>query len=119
MAWLNKTLSVIIGNAAERRAQKHLQSAGLQFIERNYRCKAGEIDLIMTQDSQLVFVEVKYRSRSHFGRAAEFLHEAKRRKLIRAINYYLHTRQLNPAHINYRLDLVAIDQHHIQWFKQV
>lgn len=119
MAWLSKALSSVIGVAAEKRAQSYLQKQGLRCIERNFRCKAGEIDLIMAQDEQLIFVEVKYRSSHHYGQAVEFLHQAKRRKLIRAIHYYLQTLKLNPAHTNFRLDLIAIDRQNIQWFKHI
>lgn len=119
MAWLSKALSSVIGFAAEKRAQSFLQKNGLAFIARNFRCKVGEIDLIMQQAQQLVFVEVKYRATTHYGHAAEFLHQSKRRKLVRAVHYYLHTLNLNPAHVNFRLDLVAIDGTNVQWYKHI
>ena len=57
-----------------------LRSSGLRVIERNWRCRHGEIDLIAEEGRTLVFVEVRMRSRASFGGAAESVTEAKRAK---------------------------------------
>ena len=59
------------GAQAERLAEQFLQGQGLVCIERNYRCAAGEIDLIMRDGNMLVFVEVRLRSNRFFTQAAE------------------------------------------------
>lgn len=77
------------GSEAEQAAATWLQRRGLVCIDRNYRCKVGEIDLIMQHESTLVFVEVRLRSRSHFGDGAESITAAKRRRVIRAAQHFL------------------------------
>jgi putative endonuclease len=59
-----------VGQAAESRAEAFLKTQGLTLVARNWRCRFGEIDLVMQDGSTLVFVEVRLRSRSDFGGAA-------------------------------------------------
>lgn len=119
MQWIKQQLSGILGQDAERQARKYLEEQGLSFIQANYRCKAGEIDLIMRDQQELVFVEVKYRTRQSHGAAAEYFNRHKRRKFESALHHYLIANQLNPANIAHRIDLVAIDGQHIQWIKYI
>jgi len=58
------------GRAAEDHALATLQNAGLRLLQRNFRCRFGEIDLIMRDGNVLVFVEVRHRSSARFGSAA-------------------------------------------------
>lgn len=80
------------GAAIEDAAAVWLQRQGLKCIERNFRCKGGEIDLIMRDHHTLVFVEVRLRNRDDFGSAAESVTAAKQRRVIHAAQYYLATR---------------------------
>jgi len=96
------------GQAAERRAEHYLKTQGLALRARNYRCKAGEIDLIMQDGQTLVFVEVRLRRRRGFASAAETLDERKQRKLMRAAQHYLLCHGLTDK-LNCRFDLVAFD----------
>ncbi|MEJ2181576.1 MAG: YraN family protein, partial [Gammaproteobacteria bacterium] len=73
--------STAIGQNAEDLALQFLQSKGMQLIERNYRCKMGEIDLIMRHDAGLVFAEVRYRKHSKFGSGAETVIQRKQQKI--------------------------------------
>lgn len=77
------------GAAIESLAATWLQQQGLTCIERNFRCKGGEIDLIMRDRGTLVFVEVRLRNRDDFGSAAESVTLAKQRRVIHAAQYYL------------------------------
>lgn len=124
MAWYKQALSPILGSEAERKARDYLQQQGLSFITQNYRCKTGEIDLVMQDGSELVFVEVKFRSSSKFGKAVEFFHASKRRKFESALQYYMQDKGLNPSIVAHRIDIVAIDvlganKHNISWLKYV
>ena len=58
MQWINQALSIVIGGEAESLARTFLEQQGLIFVMRNYRCRTGEIDLIMRDDDELVFIEV-------------------------------------------------------------
>lgn len=107
------------GFDAEQKAKAFLCAQSLTFIEQNFSCKVGEIDLIMQDRQQLVFVEVKYRKSDSHGNAAEHFTTNKRRKLEKAINYYLLQNNSNPFHTNFRLDVVAIDDEQVNWIKNV
>ena len=78
MNWIKQALSPIIGSEAERVARTFLEQQGLTFVMQNYRCRSGEIDLIMRDGTELVFVEVKYRKNSQHGKAVEFFHAKKK-----------------------------------------
>ena len=93
------------GQAAEEKALDYLQRKGLHLLNRNYRCKNGEIDLIMQQNDTLVFVEVRYRQSSLFGSAAESVTSSKQRKLLLTANHYL---QKNRMDSPCRFDVVGI-----------
>ena len=72
------------GALAEAAAAEFLAGRGLRLLERNYRCRFGEIDLIMSDGRTLVFVEVRYRRNKSFGGALESITVAKREKLFRS-----------------------------------
>lgn len=95
------------GLAAERLACKHLGKQGLILVTRNYRCRRGEIDLIMRDAGTLVFVEVRYRNRTDFGSAAESVDRRKQQRIAYCAEQYL---QAHPAHARMpcRFDVVAV-----------
>lgn len=77
------------GGWAEDLARRFLQQQGLTPLKQNYRCRLGEIDLIMRHQATIVFVEVRYRSRADFGGGIESVDKRKRKKLIAAAQYFL------------------------------
>jgi putative endonuclease len=77
------------GAQAEQLAAEFLVGQGLRLTVRNYRCRYGEIDLILQDGDTLVFTEVRLRSRSDFGGAAASIDSHKQRKLILAAQHYL------------------------------
>jgi len=99
-----------IGRAAESRALRHLEAAGLVLLTRNYRCRAGEIDLVMLdpEGRVLVLVEVRSRSRSDYGQAAATISLAKQRRCSLAARHLLLTRR-ELRRLRARFDVVAID----------
>jgi putative endonuclease len=93
------------GEAAEALAAGFLRSQGLAIIERNYRCRFGEIDLVAREGETLVFVEVRRRTGESFGGAAESITRAKRARLLAAARHYLaRTRSRAPC----RFDAVLV-----------
>jgi putative endonuclease len=78
-----------LGVRGERAAETFLLRAGLRLLARGFRCRAGEIDLVLRDGDTLVFVEVKTRRPSRFGRPADAVDRRKRRKLVRAASFYL------------------------------
>lgn len=77
------------GAQAEEFAAQYLQRQGLRLLQRNYRCRQGEIDLVMQEGATLVFVEVRLRTRNDFGGAAASIDGRKQRRLILAAQHYL------------------------------
>jgi putative endonuclease len=77
------------GDQGETLAGEFLAAKGLRLVQKNYRCRQGEIDLICHEGNTLVFVEVRLRRGAAFGGAAESITMAKRRRLLLAARHYL------------------------------
>ena len=98
-------LKTLLGQHAETHAERFLEAQGLKRVARNWRCRFGEIDLIMRDQHTLVFVEVRMRSSANFGGAAASVTSSKQRKLLAAAKLYLGTlSELPPC----RFDVVAL-----------
>jgi putative endonuclease len=99
-----------LGRAAESRALRYLEASGLVLVTRNYRCRAGEIDLVMLDPATraLVLVEVRSRSRSDYGQAAATISSEKQRRCSLAAHHLLLTRR-DLRRLRARFDVVAID----------
>lgn len=98
-----------LGDAAETRALGHLRDAGLRLVERNWRCRFGEIDLVMRDGNDLVFVEVRKRRRvtTRHPSAAQTVGPRKQGRLLRAARCYLAGMRDVPA---CRFDVIAIEE---------
>lgn len=103
---LNGNNRIEAGQHAEQAAADYLKKQGLSLVERNYRCRSGEIDLIMTDDTYLVFVEVRYRKHSGYGGAAASVDRRKQHKLLRAAQQWLQQRHAHNRLC--RFDVVAV-----------
>lgn len=96
------------GDAAESQALALLQSHGLELLLRNYRCRFGELDLVMRERDTVVIVEVRRRSRTDFGGALASVDHAKQRRLLRAARQLL-AEQPRLARHPFRFDVVGFD----------
>lgn len=103
-----------IGAAAEDAALVYLSRQGLALVERNFRCRGGEIDLVMREGETLVFVEVRRRASARFGGAAASIDAGKRARLAIAAQTYLQRYRMPPA---CRFDVVAIDGDAVSWIR--
>lgn len=92
----------------EELALGYLQARGLQLLQRNFRCKLGEIDLIMLHDSVLTFVEVRFRASRAYGGALATITHAKQQKLLRTARYFLLCHPECSQRVC-RLDVVGIE----------
>jgi len=104
------------GKAAEQLAVDYLQHQGLKLIERNFRVKGGEIDLICRDGKTTVFVEVRLRSRGDFGGAAASITATKQARLILAARYWLLRHGDTPC----RFDCILLDgleAKNIEWLR--
>ena len=77
------------GVIAEQQAAKFLQQHGLVQLEKNYRCRQGELDLVMQDQATLVFVEVRLRQDARFGDALESIDTHKQNRIRKAAEHYL------------------------------
>lgn len=102
-----KSLQQKIGAAAEKHAEKYLQAQGMKLVSRNYRARCGEIDLIMRDQKNLVFVEVRQRKNTDFGTALDSIISSKRKKLLKTACYYLIQKNIYEK-ISCRFDVIAI-----------
>jgi putative endonuclease len=106
------------GTAAEDLALRYLEARGLALVTRNFRCRGGELDLILRDGEHLVFVEVRSRRYSQFGTPAESVTRTKQQRLLHAAAFYLQRHRLD---LPCRFDVVAIlqtrDAPHIEWIQ--
>ncbi len=104
------------GHQYEQHALAHLQGRGLKLVETNYRCRGGEIDLIMRDGGTLVFVEVRQRSSASHGGALASIHGEKKRRLVCAAQtYLLRFTEAPPC----RFDVVAVEGGTVDWLSNV
>jgi putative endonuclease len=103
------------GQQAEARAADFLRARGLKILERNWRCRFGEIDLVARDADALVFVEVRLRGSRAHGGAAESINAAKRHRLTAAASQYLaRARYAGPC----RFDALLIEaEGRIEWIR--
>ena len=105
---------LVLGQWGEEQAARFLQRKGLRIIDRHYRQKWGEIDLICQDGDTWVFVEVKTRSRSQAPSALEAINRTKRQRVIRAALSYLKWKRLQGRPV--RFDVVAITAGVLEWY---
>ena len=109
-----------IGLLGEELALAHLLAHGLQLVLRNYRCRLGEIDLVMLDGGTLVLVEVRCRASNDYGGAAASVDWQKQRKLVKTAEHLLMKRR-ELSRYPARFDVVAITAEggdtHIDWIK--
>ena len=96
------------GSAAEARAAALLEQAGLTILERNFRCRAGELDIVAHSANLLVVAEVRLRSRRDYGGAAASITASKQRRIVRATRYLLRSRPRFAA-MHLRFDVLLLD----------
>ncbi|HVK95264.1 MAG TPA: YraN family protein [Noviherbaspirillum sp.] len=109
-----RTAKQIAGDAGEEQALLFLQKQGLTLVARNFRCKGGEVDLIMLDRHSLVFIEVRKRTDARYGGAAASITTRKQARLVLAAQTFLQRYKVQPA---CRFDVVALDGTTMDWLK--
>jgi putative endonuclease len=95
-----------LGRRGEAAAARELRHRGYDILERRWRCRLGEIDIVARDGEVLVVVEVKARSRSDYGQPIDAVDREKRRKLEKLARAYLQAKKLQE--VNVRFDLVGV-----------
>lgn len=96
-----------LGERGEDLAVDYLRKKGFRILERNFRCRLGEIDIIARDGGDIVFVEVRSRSSSQYGLAQESINRNKMNRLRRLAGFYLAGR--GEGELNVRFDVVAVN----------
>ena len=105
-----------VGSVTEERAMEYLTGLGYEPVQRNYRCRAGEIDLVARDGEYLVFAEVKYRRTEEFGLPEEAVDAKKQMRIRHAAEWFLKEQRV-PADMPVRFDVVAMDSREIRLYK--
>ena len=95
-----------IGKIGEDLAAKYIQSLGYTIIERNFAAIQGEIDIVARDKEELVFIEVKTRTNTLYGRPIEAVNNPKKKHLISTVKYYLYSKHLENEFV--RLDVIEV-----------
>lgn len=104
------------GNLAEQKACDFLLAKGLKLLTRNYRCYHGEIDLIMQDGNDIVFVEVRSRTCSDYGYATETVDYRKQKKLLTTATHFLQQKDWLDT-VDCRFDVIGFFNNNIEWIK--
>lgn len=102
----------LFGDTGERKAANFLKKKGYKILEKNYKSKFGEIDIIANnRDNVLIFCEVKTRSSNSFGYGYESVNKTKQSKIIRTAEFYISTNYKTNSLC--RFDIISIDEQKI------
>lgn len=99
------------GRQAEDQACRFLEQHGLRLLEKNFRCRFGEIDLIMREGDTLVFVEVRFRRNHLYGGPLASITPDKQRRLLITAQTYLQQNTVKGKYQGMRFDVVALSAH--------
>ena len=105
-----------VGGWGEQTALDYLRGKGLRPLLRNYRCKGGELDLVMLDGATLALIEARVRCNDRFGGAAASVTPAKQRRIIVAARHLLLTHAELKTY-RARFDVIAIDHGRVEWIK--
>jgi putative endonuclease len=105
-----------LGAIAEQKACIFLQAKGLRLVTRNYHSPYGEIDLIMQDKDEIVFIEVRSKKQSYYGSAIESIDKIKQRKVLKSASYYLQRHKVLHT-TNCRFDVIGCSPTTIEWIK--
>ena len=103
-----------VGEAQETRAVLELKKLGYKILEKNFRCRVGEIDIIALHKGYLVFVEVKYRKTASYGYPWEAVSNNKQRQICKVARQYCYSKRVKKQ---IRFDIISICGEEIMWFQ--
>ncbi len=96
----------LLGKNGEEDATEYLKKNGYTIIERNFKCKQGEIDIIAKYDEEYIFIEVKTRQNTKYGRAIDAVNRPKQKHIYYASEFYIYTHKLENKYI--RFDIIEV-----------
>ena len=115
----NKPATSLSGRRGENLAANYLKKAGYRLVERNYRQKYGEIDIIATKGAETIFFEVKTRKSLRFGLPEEAVNFRKLRKIRRLAEYYASKQPLLPQKLRIKVIAIQIADNNLKSLKVI
>lgn len=109
-----------VGDHYEQAAWHLVQQAGCQLLGRQLACPLGELDLVVREGANLVFIEVRQRASGRFGGAAASVSRTKQQRFLRAVHWWLPTlvrRHFGQQMPTYRLDVIAFEPEGAVWYR--
>ncbi len=106
----------LVGDCYEDLAEEYLRKNGYRILERNFRCKFGEVDIIAMHQDTVVFIEVKYRARTDFGYPTDAVNKQKQMRICNVASFYIHSHK-QYADRNCRFDVVSIVGDNIELYQ--
>ena len=106
-----------LGRTGERMAGEALLRQGYSIVERNFRCRHGEVDLVAEHEGELVFVEVKTRRGTAYGRPEEAVTFRKQQKILEVASFYLDAHDCSQR--SWRIDVVAVQFNQAGKFEEI
>ena len=114
-----KLYNQTLGKIGEQKACKYLKIKGYYILERNFRCKMGEIDIIAKDKNEIVFVEVKTRTSFKYGIPCEAINYCKRKHISRVARYYILKNSLEDDVIRFdAIEVIVKDKYYIHHIKE-
>ena len=107
----------VIGALKEDLAISYLEENGFEIIERNFKCKIGEIDVIAKKDDVIRFIEIKYRKGNVAGGAHYAISNQKLIKISKIANFYIITHPNSNS--SYSIDAIIIENENIEYFENI
>ncbi len=95
-----------LGEIGEKKAANYLDRNGYKIIERNYKCRIGELDIIAMKGEMLVIIEVKTRSNLSYGMPCESINATKKNHILRTARYYIQCNNLE--NVDRRIDVIEV-----------
>ena len=102
-----KATKIEKGMKGQLEAERHLTGKGIKILERNYRLRSGEIDLIASEGEYILFIEVKYRTGTSYGYPRESVNALKQQKIKKTALHYINFKKFSDD-IGFRFDVVEI-----------
>lgn len=101
-------MKIKLGLIGEQLAVNYIRDNGYSIMDRNYRTRLGELDIIAKKDNIIVFIEVKTRTSNTYGMPSEAVTYRKQKTIQRLSQQYILHRKLNDTCLNYRFDVIEV-----------
>ena len=110
-----------VGNLGEEIATEYIKKKKYVIIQRNFRCRYGEVDIVAKDNNEYVFIEVKTRTSKKFGQPAEAVNQLKKKHIYNVTRYFLHRYKIENSLV--RFDVIEVflskDRYRVNHIKQV